>query len=52
LEEFKRFYEERKEELDSMRKDQREELWNKIQEDNALMRDQIWKGPSHDIVDE
>ena len=25
---------------------------NKINEDNQLLRNNIWKGPSHDIVDE
>ena len=34
-----------------MKKQQREQEQNKIVEDNHLMRDQIWKGPSHDIVD-
>lgn len=27
-------------------------MWNKIQQDNAILRDQVWKGPSHDLVDE
>lgn len=35
-----------------MKKEDREMQWNKIMEDNSLMRGQLWKGPSHDVVDE
>lgn len=52
LEDHKRSYEERKEEIENLRRQEREQQWNKINEDNQLLKDNIWKGPSHDIVDE
>lgn len=35
-----------------MKKQQRQGEWKKIQQDNNFMKDQIWKGASHDIMDE
>ena len=38
--------------MEFMKKEQREEFNKKINEDNQLMKDHIWKGQSHDLVDE